>query len=152
MIAPLLRKAAISGESTLGTSMAKFTSLPPVARMSLASYQSFRDITEQYMGNFFRSGLRPYCLSSSAARSKASGILRNSSQTAGAPAGSGPSAGARSKSPLQVIERSPRMFRVSRALSCPASGMPTRHPYCNCTLGSETDWIIRPSSRGGPAY
>ena len=129
MIAPLLRSAAMSGESTLGASMAKFTSLPPVPRMSLASYQSFREKTAQYIGNFARSGLRPYCLSSSAARSSASGCFRNSSQTAGAPGGSGPADGARSKSPLQVTERSPRMFSVSSALSWPASGMPTRNPY-----------------------
>ena len=35
----------------------------------------------------------PYCASSSAARSRASGCLRNSSQTAGEPGGSGPSDG-----------------------------------------------------------
>src|SRR5215217_3907734 len=39
MMAPLLRSSAMSGESTFGTSMAKLTSLPPVPRMSLASYQ-----------------------------------------------------------------------------------------------------------------
>ena len=79
--------------------------------------------------------MRPYCLSSSAARSSASGCLRNSSQTAGAPAGSGPADGARSKSPLQVTERSPRMLSVSSAFSWPAFGMPTRMPHCCCTVG-----------------
>src|SRR6185369_1323954 len=136
MIAPLLRSAAMSGESTRGTSIAKFTSLPPVPRMSLASYQSLSEKTAQYMGRLARSGLRPYWRSSSSARSSASGIFRNSSQGFGAPAGRGPADGARSKSPLQVMERSPRTFSVSSAFSCPASGMPTRQPYCSFTLGS----------------
>src|SRR5690348_13302061 len=39
LIAPLARKSATSGESRFGASIANFTSLPPVARMSFASYQ-----------------------------------------------------------------------------------------------------------------
>ena len=94
----------MSGESTFGTSIAKLTSLPPVPRMSFASYQFLNENTAQYIGSFARSGLRPYCASSSAARSSASGCLRNSSHTAGAPAGSGPADGARSNSPLHVTD------------------------------------------------
>ena len=73
--------------------------------------------TTQYIGSFARSGFLPYCASSSAARSSASGCLRNSSQTAGEPGGSGPSDGRRSRSPLQVTERSPRILSVPSALS-----------------------------------
>src|SRR3954453_10401985 len=102
MIAPLFRNVATSGESTFGASIAKLTSLPPVARMSFASYQFLIENTAQYIGNFDRSGLLPYSWSSSAARSKASGCLRNSSHTIGAPAGNGPAEGALSKSPLHV--------------------------------------------------
>ena len=68
------------------------------------------------------------------------------------PAGSGPADGARSKSPLQVTERSPRMLSVSSAFSWPALGMPTRMPNCCCTLGSEIVGSIRPSSSGSPVY
>ena len=142
----------MSGESTFGTSIAKLTSLPPVPRMSFASYQFLSENTTQYIGSFARSGFVPYCLSSSAARSSASGCLRNSSHAAGAPAGSGPADGAWSKSPLQVTERSPRMLSVSSAFSWPAFGMPTRMPNCCCTLGSEIVGSIRPSSNGRPAY
>jgi hypothetical protein len=62
------------------------------------------------------SGLLPYCASSSAARSSASGSLRNSSHTAGAPGGSAVPGGA-SNAPLQVTERSPRMLMVSSAFT-----------------------------------
>ena len=84
----------MSGESTFGASIAKLTSLPPVARMSLASYQFLSENTAQYSGSFARSGLRPYVASSSAARSSASGCRRNASHSGGAPAGSGPADGA----------------------------------------------------------
>ena len=47
----------------------------------------------QYIGSRARSGERPYCASSSAARSSASGCLRNCSHTAGDPGGSGPDEG-----------------------------------------------------------
>ena len=70
----------------------------------------------------------PYCASSSAARSSASGCLRNASQAAGAPAGNGPVEGCASNAPLHVTERSPRMLSVSSAFSWPAFGMPTRMP------------------------
>jgi hypothetical protein len=59
MIAPLALSAAMSGESAFGASIAKLTSLPPVARMSFASYQFLRENTAQYSGSFTRSGLRP---------------------------------------------------------------------------------------------
>ena len=103
----------------------------------------------QYIGRFCRSGLRPYCASSSEARSSASGWRRNSSHTFGAPAGSGPAEGCRSKSPLQVTERSPRMLIIPSARACPAFGMPTVMPNCCCTVGSEEVGSIRPNSIGG---
>jgi hypothetical protein len=78
------------------------------------------DITTQYIGSAFRSGCRP-CASSSAARSSASGCLRNVSQDAGQLAGSGPLDGARSHAALHVTERSPRMLSVLSAFTCPRS-------------------------------
>ena len=51
-----------------------------------------------------------------------------------------------------VTDRSPRMLRVSSALSWPALGMPTRMPYCCCTVGSDIVGSIRPNSIGSPAY
>ena len=66
--------------------------------------------------------------------------------------GSGPADGCASNSPLQVTERSPRMFSVSSAFSWPAFGMPTRMPNCCCTLGSEIVGSMRPSSNGSPVY
>ncbi len=63
-----------------------------------------------------------------------------------------PSTDARSHSPLQVTERSPRMLSVSSAFSWPAFGMPTRMPNCCCTLGSEIVGSMRPNSSGRPWY
>ena len=151
MIAPLSRSCATIVMSCGGASIAKLTSLPPVERMSFASYQFLTVITAQYIGIFSRSGFRPKSASSSAARSSASGCLRNSSQAAGASLGSGVPGGA-SNSPLHVTDRSPRMFSVSNALNCPAFGMPATMPYCCCTLGSDAVASILPSSSGGPAY
>ena len=48
---------------------------PPVDRMSFVSYGSLNENGMQYIGIAARSGLRPYCASSSAARSSASGCL-----------------------------------------------------------------------------
>ena len=98
--------------------------------MSIVSYGSLNAKGMQYIGSFARSGLVPYWASSSAARSKASGSLRNSSQTLGAPAGKGPLDGAVSKAPLQVTDRSPRMLMVCRPFTWPAFGIPTVMPYC----------------------
>ena len=80
--------------------------------MSLVSNGSLNENTTPYIGIFSRSGLRPNALSSSAARSSASGCWRKNSQTGGAPGGSGPSDGCLSNSPQQVTERSPRMLSV----------------------------------------
>ena len=120
--------------------------------MSLVSNGSLNENTTPYIGIFSRSGLRPYCASSSAARSSASGCWRKYSHTGGAPGGSGPSDGCRSKSPLQVTERSPRMLSVPSALTWPAFGMPTIMPNCCCTVGSEAVGSMRPNSSGGPWY
>ena len=135
-------------ESNGGASIANVTSLPDVDRMSFVSYQSLNATVTQYIGSAARSGLLPYCASSSAARSSASGCLRNASHSGGAPGGSGPAEGWASKSPLHVTERSPRMFSVSSAFTWPAFGMPTRMPDCCRTLGSETVASIRPNSSG----
>ena len=62
MMAPFARSSAMSGESTFGTSIAKLTSLPPVPRMSFASYQFLNENTVQYIGSFARSGLRAVLL------------------------------------------------------------------------------------------
>ena len=130
MIAPLARSCATIVESNGGTSIAKLTSLFDVVRMSFVSKGSLNGRDDAVHRQRGRSGLRPYFASSSAARSSASGCWRNFSHAAGAPAGSGPVDGCASNSPLQVTERSPRMFSVSSALTCPASGMPTRMPIC----------------------
>ena len=135
MIAPFSRSRAAIVESNGGASIAKLTSLFAVERMSFVSNGSLSAVTTQYIGMAARSGFLPYRASSSAARSSASGCLRNSSQSAGAPAGSGPVDGCASNAPLQVTERSPRMFSVSSALIWPASGMPTRMPCCCTTVG-----------------
>src|SRR5439155_7479365 len=71
-------------------------SAAPVDRMSFVSKGSLNENGMQYIGSFPKSGLRPYCASSSEARSSASGCFRNSSHTGGAPAGSGPLDGCRS--------------------------------------------------------
>ena len=152
IMAPFSRRSAMSGESFFGTSIAKLTSLPPVDRMSFASYQFFRENATQYIGSFSRSGLTPYCRSSSAARSSASGSLRYSSHATGQEAGSGPFEGWVSHVCLQLTDRSPRMLSVSSAFSCPAFGMPTRIPNCCCTVGSEIVGSMRPNSSGGPLY
>jgi hypothetical protein len=117
--------------------------------MSLVSNGSLNENGMQYIGIAARSGVRPYCASSSAARSMASGILRSSSHTAGAPAGSGPFEGCRSRSPLQVTVRWPRTLSMPMARSWPALGMPTTIPYCCCTSGSEAVGSSRPNSIGG---
>src|SRR5665213_3940732 len=106
----------------------------------------------QYIGILPKSGLLPYCASSSAARSSASDCLRNSSHTAGDPGGSGPADGRRSRSPLHVTDRSPRRLSVPSALICPELGTPIVIPYCCCTSGSDDVGSIRPNSMGGPAY
>ena len=80
--------------------------------MSLVSNGSLNENTTPYIGIFSRSGLLPNALSSSAARSSASGCWRKNSHTGGASAGSGPSEGCLSNSPQQVTERSPRMLSV----------------------------------------
>ncbi len=120
--------------------------------MSFASYQFFCEKTTQYMGSFSRSGLLPYCASSSAARSSASGCRRKASHCFGQDAGNAPAEGCVSHFALQLTERSPRRFSVSSALSCPAFGTPTRIPYCCCTEGSDRVGSIRPYSIGRPAY
>src|SRR2546428_931362 len=81
-------------------------SAAPVDRMSFVSKGSLNENGMQYIGSFAKSGLRPYCASSSEARSSASGCLRNSSQTGGAPVGSAPLDGGRSPSPLHVTVHS----------------------------------------------
>ena len=139
MIAPFARSSAMSGESVFGASMAKLTSLPPVERMSFASYQFLmREHDAVHRQRLAGRDSVPYCASSSAARSSASGCLRNSShygrRTRRQRAGR---TDARRTSPLQVTDRSPRMLSVSSAFSWPAFGMPTRMPNCCCTLGSE---------------
>src|SRR5262245_51710090 len=151
MMAPLARSCATTVMSCGAASIAKLTSLPPVERTSFTSYQFFTEITAQYIGMAARSGLLPYFASSSAARSSASGCWRNFSHPAGASFGSGVPGGA-SNAPLHVTERSPRMFKVSYALSWPAFGMPATMPYCWFTLGSEAVGSILPYSSGGPAY
>src|ERR1700681_1430303 len=100
----------------------------------------------------FKSGCRPYCASSAAARSSASGCFRNASHASGQLAGSGPDEGAASHSALQDTERSPRMLIVLSALTWPAFGMPVTIPYCWWTAGSELVVSIRPNSMGGPTY
>ncbi len=120
--------------------------------MSLVSNGSLNENTTPYIGIFPRSGLRPNCASSSAARSSASGSWRKFSHIGGAPGGSGPSEGCLSNSPRQVTERSPRMFSVPIALTCPALGMPTIIPNCWCTFGSDAVASMRPYSIGGPWY
>ena len=125
---------------------------PPVERMSLTSNESLNEKTTPYIGMAVRSGSRPKRSSSSAARSSASGSRRNTSQTGGASGGSGPSDGCRSKSPRHVTDRSPRMFSVASAFSCPAFAMPAIMPNCCCTVGSDAVASMRPYSSGGPRY
>ena len=127
-------------------------SAAPVDRMSFVSKGSLNENGMQYIGSFAKSGLRPYCASSSEARSSASGCLRNSSQTGGAPAGSEPLEGCRSRSPLHVTDRSPRRLNVASVFTLPEFGVPTVMPYCCCTSGSEAVGSMRPNSIGGPAY
>src|SRR4051794_2499503 len=120
--------------------------------MSLVSYTSLKENATQYIGIAFRSGCLPYFASNCAARSRASGCLRNSSQTAGQLAGNGPDDNGASQVALQVTDRSPRRFSVLSALTCPALCRPTTIPYCCCTLGSDLVGSIRPYSIGNPAY
>ena len=101
-----------------------------VVRMSLVSKGSLKLKGMQYIGMAFKSGSEPYSSSNCIATSSASGYCRKSSHTAGEPAGNEPIAGWRSASPLHVTERSPRIFKVPRALVCPAFGIPTVIPYC----------------------
>ncbi|MEJ1963067.1 MAG: hypothetical protein WDO56_16540, partial [Gammaproteobacteria bacterium] len=144
--------SATSGESALEASRAKFTSLPPVERMSFASYQFLIDITDAVHRELFEVGLRAVLLVQAAATSSASGCWRNFSQTAGAFFGNGPADGAVSNLPLQVTERSPRRLMVSSALSWWASVNATRMPYCWTTVGSEIVASMRPYSMGRPLY
>ena len=120
--------------------------------MSLVSNGSLNENTTPYIGIVSRSGFFPNCLSSSAARSSASGCWRNISQTGGAFGGNGPSDGCLSNSPQQVTERSPRMLSVPMALSWPALGMPTIMPNCCGTSGLDAVASMRPNSSGGPLY
>ena len=120
--------------------------------MSFVSNGSLNENTTPYIGIVSRSGWRPYVASSSAARSSASGYLRNISHIGGAPGGSGPADGCWSKSPRQVTERSPLMLRVASAFTCPAFGLPTIIPNCCGTPGSEAVASIRPYSRSRPLY
>src|SRR5258708_5095160 len=120
--------------------------------MSLVSNGSLNENWMQYICIAAISGDRPNCASSSAARSRASGCLRNSSHTAGEPVDKGPADGRLSRSPLHVTERSPRMFRVPSAFTWPALATPTVIPYCCCTDGSEAVGSMRPNSMGGPEY
>jgi hypothetical protein len=120
--------------------------------MSIVSNGSLNEKGMQYIGSCARLGAFPYCASSAAARSSASGYLRNSSQTPGDPGGSGPDPGALSRSPLHVTDRSPRRFSVPRALMWPEFGVPTVMPYCCWTSGSDAVASMRPNSMGGPAY
>src|SRR5688572_10185134 len=117
--------------------------------MSFVSNESLKENGTQYIGIAARSGVRPYLASSSAARSSASGSVRNSLQAGGAPAGSGPAPGALSNAPLQLTERSPRTLIVLSARSWPALGTPTIIPYCCCTAGSDEVGSMRPNSIGG---
>ena len=151
-MAPASLSLRISGESTLGASMAKLTSLPPVARSSVASYQFLKEKLAQYNGITSRGGLVPYFASSSAAISNASGCFLKASHSVGQLAGRAPLEGWVSHSSLQDTERSPRILIISRAFNCPALAMPTRMPTCCCTLGSEMVGSMRPSSRGSPSY
>src|SRR5262245_59156549 len=107
--------------------------------MSLVSNGSLNENTTPYIGIFSRSGSLPYWASSSAARSSASGNRRKYSHTGGAPGGRGPRDGWRSKSPLQVTERSPLMLSVASALTWVAFGMPTIIPSCWQTSGSRSE-------------
>jgi hypothetical protein len=118
--------------------------------MSLVSNGSLNENGTQYIGSAARSGALPYFASSSAARSSASGITRSVSHAFGEPAGSGPLDGCVSRSPLHVVERSPRMLIIPRALTWPALGMPTVMPYCCITSGSDAVVSIRPNSIAGP--
>src|SRR3978361_1121049 len=120
--------------------------------MSFVSNGSLKETTTPYIGIAARSGFWPNAASRAAARSSASGRWRNISQTGGAPGGSGPCSGWRSKSPRQVTDRSPRMLMVPRALTWPALGMPTIMPNCCCTDGSDAVASMRPNSSGGPVY
>ena len=101
MIAPLSRKLATRVESSGGASMANATSLPPAECMSFASYQFLTEKVTQYMGS---SRGRDCCRTRRRAPRRARerpasvGRLRI---PAGAPAGSGPAAGALSYSPRQ---------------------------------------------------
>src|SRR5438552_15124199 len=104
-------------------------SAPPVERLSFISKGSLNENGMQYIGSFAKSGLRPYCASSSEARSSASGCLRNSSQTGGAPAGSEPLEGCRSRSPLHVTDRSPLRLKVASAVTLSEFGVLTVMPY-----------------------
>ncbi len=144
MMAPFSRRRAAMVESNGGASIAKVASFPDVDRMSFVSYGSLKATVMQYIGSAARSGSRPYCASSSAARSSASGCRRNVSHSGGAPGGSNPVDGWASKAPLQVTERSPRIFKVSSAFTWPALGIPTRIPACCITAGSDTVDSIRP--------
>ena len=56
MIAPFARRRATTVASNGGTSMAKFTSLFAVVRMSFVSYGSLTAVTTQYIGSDARSG------------------------------------------------------------------------------------------------
>src|SRR5207247_10710392 len=127
-------------------------SAAPVDRKYFGLKGSLNENGMQYIGSLAKSGLRPYCASSSEARSSASGCLRNSSQTGGAPAGSEPLEGCRSRSPLHVTDRSPRRLNVASVFTLPEFGVPTVMPYCCCTSGSEAVGSMRPNSIGGPEY
>src|SRR5437868_12163163 len=81
--------------------------------MSFVSNGSLNENVTPYIGIATRSGSRPYFASSSAARSSASGRWRNISHTGGAPGGSGPIDGWRSKLPLQVTERDRKSTRLN---------------------------------------
>ena len=132
--------------------MAKFTSLPPVARISVASYQFLYEKLTQYKGFSASGGFLPYFASSSAASSRASGCFLNASHSAGQLAGNAPVEGCLSHSSWHDTERSPRMLSISSAFSCPALGTPIRIPNCCLTFASEMVGSIRPRSSGRPSY
>ena len=88
--------------------------------MSFVPKTSLNANGTQYIGSLLKSGLRAYCASSSAARSRASGCFRNASHADGHDAGSGPDEGFESQAALQVTDRSPRMLSVASALTPPA--------------------------------
>ena len=121
--------------------------------MSLVSNGSLNENTTPYIGIFSRSGLLPNALSSSAARSSASGCWRKNSHTGGAPGGSGPER-------RMLVELAPAGDRalaadVERAERVELAGVRECRRSCRTAAarsGSEAVASMRPNSSGGPLY